>query len=59
MTVDEAVGLVKAMKPKIAVPMHYGFFPGVGVEADGPRFKKALEGIEVHILKPLQPFASK
>lgn len=59
MTVDEAAGLVKAMKPKIAVPMHYGFYPGVGVEADGPRFKKALEGIDVHIFKPVQPFVNK
>jgi L-ascorbate metabolism protein UlaG (beta-lactamase superfamily) len=58
MTVDEAAALVKAIKPKIAVPMHYGFFPGVGVEADGPRFKKALAGIEVHIFKPVNEFVN-
>jgi len=59
MTVDEAAALVKAMKPKVAVPMHYGFYPGVGVEGDGPRFKKALAGIEVHIFKPVNGFVSK
>ncbi|HYK99133.1 MAG TPA: MBL fold metallo-hydrolase [Candidatus Acidoferrales bacterium] len=59
MTVDEAAALVKAMKPKLAVPMHYGFFPGVGVEADGDRFKKAAAGVQVQILKPVNPFANK
>ena len=59
MTVDEAAALVKAMKPKVAVPMHYGFYPGVGVEADGERFKKAASGVEVQILKPVNPFANK
>jgi len=59
MTVEEAAALVKAMKPKVAVPMHYGFYPGVGVEADGPRFKKAAAGIEVHIFRPVNPFVNK
>jgi L-ascorbate metabolism protein UlaG (beta-lactamase superfamily) len=59
MTVEEAAALVRAMKPKLAVPMHYGFFPGVGVEADGERFKKAASGIEVQIMKPMNPFANK
>ena len=59
MTVEEAAALVKAMKPKVAVPMHYGFYPGVGVEADGPRFKKAAAGVEVHIFKPVNDFVNK
>jgi L-ascorbate metabolism protein UlaG (beta-lactamase superfamily) len=59
MTVDEAASLVKAMKPKIAVPMHYGFYPGVGVPADGERFRKAAAGIDVKILKPVNEFANK
>lgn len=59
MTVDEAAALVKAMKPKLAVPMHYGFYPGVGVEADGPRFKQAASGVEVQILKPVNAFANR
>lgn len=59
MTVDEAASLVKAMKPKLAVPMHYGFYPGVGVEADGERFKEAAGGVEVQIMRPQNAFANK
>jgi L-ascorbate metabolism protein UlaG (beta-lactamase superfamily) len=59
MTVEEAAALVKAINPKVAVPMHYGFYPGVGVEADGPRFKKAAAGVEVHIFKPVNEFVNK
>jgi L-ascorbate metabolism protein UlaG (beta-lactamase superfamily) len=59
MTVDEAAALVKAMKPKLAVPMHYGFYPGVGVPADGERFRKAAAGVEVKILTPVNEFANK
>lgn len=59
MTVDEAAALAKAMKPKLAVPMHYGFFPGVGVASDGDRFKRAASPVEVKVLTPVQPFASK
>lgn len=59
MTVDEAAALVKAMKPKLAVPMHYGFYPGVGVQADGDRFKKAAAGVEVAIMTPQNDFANR
>lgn len=59
MTVDEAASLARAMRPKLAVPMHFGFFPGVGVEADGERFRKAAAGVEVAIMKPVVPFANK
>ncbi len=59
MTVDEAASLAKAMKPKLAVPMHYGFFPGVGVAGDGERFKSAASGVEVGVMKPENPFANK
>ncbi len=59
MTVEEAAALVRAMNPKVAVPMHYGFYPGVGVEADGPRFKKAAAGVEVHIFTPVNAFVNK
>src|SRR5919204_5333223 len=58
MTVDEAAGLANAMKPKLAVPMHYGFFPGVGVAGDGERFKKAAAPVEVTVMKPVQRFAN-
>ena len=59
MTVDEAAGMAKALKPKIAVPMHFGFFPGVGVPADGERFKKAAAPVEVKVFTPVHPFANK
>ena len=59
MTVAEAAGMAKALKPKIAVPMHYGFYPGVGVGADGERFKKAASPIEVKVFTPVHPFANK
>ena len=50
MTADEAVQAAKAIKPKLAIPMHYGAI--VGSEADAKKFKKALEGqIEVLILQ--------
>jgi L-ascorbate metabolism protein UlaG (beta-lactamase superfamily) len=54
----EAAGLAKAMRPKLAVPMHYGFFPGVGVARDGERFKKAAAPVDVAVLKPVVPFAN-
>jgi hypothetical protein len=31
----------------------------VGVEADGPRFKKAAAGVDVQILTPVNPFVNK
>lgn len=49
MTAEEAAEAVNRMKPKIAVPMHYGDI--VGTKADAERFKKlVLKGIEVRIL---------
>ena len=59
MTVDEAASLAKAMKPKVAVPMHYGFYPGVGVAGDGERFKKAASPVDVRVLTPVVPFANR
>jgi L-ascorbate metabolism protein UlaG (beta-lactamase superfamily) len=49
MTAREAVEAAKALKPKIAVPMHYGAI--VGSADDALEFQKMLEGIvEVRIL---------
>lgn len=50
MNADEAVEAAKAIKPKIAIPMHYGSV--VGSKSDAERFKKLLEGsgIDVRIL---------
>lgn len=54
MDATEAAGLVKAMKPRIAVPMHYGFV--VGERGDGERFKKEAAPVEVQLLTPTNPF---
>lgn len=49
MTAEEAADAVNRMKPKIAVPMHYGAI--VGTEADAERFKTLVsDDIEVRIL---------
>ena len=49
MTSEQAVKAALAIKPKLAIPMHYGAI--VGEEADAVRFKRALEGkVEVLIL---------
>lgn len=49
MTADEAIEAARAIKPKLAVPMHYGAI--VGSDADAAKFKKVLEGeVEVAVL---------
>lgn len=49
MTAKEAVEAAKVIKPKIAVPIHYGAI--VGSEADAQEFKALLKGIvDVRIL---------
>ena len=51
MTWEEAVEAAKVIKPKIAIPMHYGSI--VGSRADAERFMEALRdtGIKVVILE--------
>jgi L-ascorbate metabolism protein UlaG (beta-lactamase superfamily) len=58
MDVNEAAALVQAMKPEVAVPMHFGFFPGVGRAGDGERFKTAAAPIAVTVLRPTNKFAN-
>jgi len=49
MTWKEAAEAIKIIKPKIAIPIHYGSL--VGSRDDAEKFKQALEGItEVKIL---------
>jgi len=52
MTAAEAAEAAKAIKPKIAIPMHYGAI--VGTEKDAEEFKK-LYGGETIILKKEKP----
>ncbi|NOX20657.1 MAG: MBL fold metallo-hydrolase [Nitrospirae bacterium] len=50
MTADEAVQAALDIKPKLAIPMHFGKI--VGTESDAERFASSLKGkIEVVILK--------
>ena len=50
MTAEEAVQAALAIKPGLAIPMHYGTI--VGDATDAQRFEKALEGkVEVKILQ--------
>ena len=50
MTADEAVQAALAIKPKVAIPMHYGAI--VGTDSDARQFAEKLKGkIEVRILK--------
>ncbi len=55
MTADEAVEAVRMIKPRIAIPMHYGTI--VGSEKDAERFKDMIKDeCEVHILKPVDDY---
>lgn len=50
MTADEAIQAALDIKPKIAVPMHYGTI--VGTDTDAQKFANALKGkVDVVILK--------
>jgi L-ascorbate metabolism protein UlaG (beta-lactamase superfamily) len=50
MTANEAAEAAKALKPKIAIPMHYGAI--VGTEADAQKFAELLKGtVDVRILE--------
>jgi len=50
----EAAGLVKAMEPGVAVPMHFGFV--VCSPSHAGRFKKGAQPVPVEILEPTNPF---
>ena len=54
MNVPEAAGLAKAIGPRMAVPMHFGFV--VGSASDGERFADAASPVPVEILTPQNPF---
>jgi L-ascorbate metabolism protein UlaG (beta-lactamase superfamily) len=47
MTAEEAADAARAIRPQIAVPMHYG--SGIGTADDGQRFRRVYAG-EVALL---------
>lgn len=54
MDADEAAGLAKAIGPKLAVPIHFGFV--VGSPSEGMRFRDAAAPVPVEVMSPEQPF---
>lgn len=54
MDVEEAAGLVRAIAPEVAVPMHFGFV--VGQPSDADRFREAAAPVRVEVLEPSVPF---
>jgi len=54
MNASEAAGLVKKIKPQVAIPNHYGFV--VGVASDEDTFAREAAPINVQILKPVNAF---
>lgn len=54
MDANEAATLVKTMRPRVAVPMHYGYASGSPTDAE--RFRSAASGVDVAVLTPRSPF---
>lgn len=54
MDVPQAAGLVRAMSPQLAVPMHYGYV--VGTVEDAERFRTEADPVRVELLTPQEPF---
>jgi L-ascorbate metabolism protein UlaG (beta-lactamase superfamily) len=54
MDAAEAGGLVRAIAPRLAVPMHFGFV--VGSPSDADRFREASAPVPVEVLTPYDPF---
>ena len=50
---EEAAGLARALAPKLAVPMHYGFVVGSPSDADGSAIRRARA---VEFMTPQNPF---
>jgi len=50
----EAAGLVKSMRPQVAVPMHYGYVVCSPSHAD--LFRKEADPVHVEVLEPTNPF---
>jgi L-ascorbate metabolism protein UlaG (beta-lactamase superfamily) len=53
---EEAAELAKIMRPKVAVPMHYGFVEGCEGPGGAERFAKLADPVKVEILTPTNQF---
>ena len=49
MNANEAASLINALRPKVAIPMHYGTEVG-GTRKDAETFKSLVQGSEVILL---------
>jgi L-ascorbate metabolism protein UlaG (beta-lactamase superfamily) len=54
MNAREAGGLARAIAPRLAVPMHFGFV--VGSASDAERFRVAATPVTVETMTPVNPF---
>jgi L-ascorbate metabolism protein UlaG (beta-lactamase superfamily) len=54
MDATQAAGLARAIRPQLAVPMHYGFV--VGTPQDAERFATEANPVAVQVLTPENPF---
>jgi L-ascorbate metabolism protein UlaG (beta-lactamase superfamily) len=54
MNATEAGRLVRAIEPRLAVPMHFGFV--VGSPSDADRFREAAAPVAVEVLTPQDDF---
>ncbi len=54
MNASEAAGVVKKIRPTVAIPNHYGYV--VGVPSDADKFAREAAPIKVEILKPINAF---
>lgn len=54
MDAEQAGGLVRAIGPQLAVPMHFGFV--VGSPSDAGRFREAATPVPVEVMIPVDPF---
>lgn len=54
MDVSEAAGAIKEIRPKLAVPYHFGFM--VGTRSDGEDFVRAIAPVEGRVMTPVNEF---
>jgi L-ascorbate metabolism protein UlaG (beta-lactamase superfamily) len=56
MDAREAGGLVRSMRPGVAVPMHYGFVEGCGGPDVADEFRREADPVPVEVLDPVRPW---